>query len=169
MTMSTARFDLKEGEIRFSIADLLEAMTPKQRIDVARFVSADAVLFKAVLECVADDSAWGNYNKDDEDGHWWFDSTRVLELRQNLVPLMPTIARQAVTEALRQRNAAQAEVLRYREWAYKMFHAWPRRDDGWQSCPRGPDGYERPADPSSSEVDAMLAARTRRAEGEKKR
>ena len=108
-----------KGNLTIDVRELADALTLEQRADFIRFVVADDVLFDAILECVADDSRWG----------FFFNAIckpRTAEMRARLMPLMPTIARNLVHAALAERNDAQQEARRTNEWAWKLYHAWPR-------------------------------------------
>lgn len=144
------------GELRIDLLALVEALPNKDRNDLARYLVADELLWRAVLECVTDDSKYfGHYFKDDEEGEWSFHHTTVLKLRELLVPLMPEIARLAVEEALRQRNQAQENERRTDAWAWKLYHAWPR--DEWRSRPVGPGDWTKGDEDVSDEAAKMLA------------
>jgi|GEM_PF-4573722 len=118
------RIKLKDGEIRITLRDLVEELSEADRADMLRHLVASPVLFGAVLECVAGGGSMPSFfNESDEP--WWFDHETVLKLREKLIPLMPEVAKAIATEALGRRDAAQAELKRFDDWAWKMYHAWP--------------------------------------------
>jgi len=137
-TMSDAKLTLKDGVLSVSIRELLDYMDKETLRRVLRYAIAQEDLFGAVLDCVADDSRFGYFF----DGEWHFDVRRVLELREKLLPLMPTIARNAVLEALHQRNDAKADAERMHRWAWQLYHAWPR--DFTRHRPEIPDWAPAP-------------------------
>ncbi len=124
---------IEKGVLTIELSEIVDALSRKDRKELARQLVADEELFAAVLECVADDSRWGHYFSDDEDGLWSFDPRTVLTLREKLLPLMSTVARNAVHEALTQRNDAREEARRMSEWGWKLFHAWP--ESVWNQRP----------------------------------
>lgn len=142
--------EIKGGKITLDLYDLVHSLSLEECAEVARQVVADEHLFAAVLDCVVT----GSFFEDAPDGHWWFDSRRVLELREKLLPLMPEIAREAVKAALHQRDEAKAEAERHRSWAYRMYHAWP--DSHWSQRPKGPDDWKPTPKPSDAEIDALM-------------
>lgn len=119
--------------IEIPIIELVEALSPEGKADLARFLTADALLFANVLECVVT----GHYNTDDADGSWWFGSEETLRLREKLVPLMSEIAAGALKEALRQRDVERSLKDRLDRWAWEMYHAWP--EHYWKARPNLPD------------------------------
>lgn len=149
---------LVDGKVMIDLADLIDSLSLEECRDVARQVVADEHLFAAVLDCVKD----GDFFSDDARGAWWFDRRSVLDLRAKLLPLMPEIAREAVKEALRQRDEAKAESERHRTWAYRMYHAWP--DAFWRDRPHGPGEWSPTPEPAPEAVDALFDATQRRGE-----
>src|SRR6185312_12957780 len=104
---------IEDGELKIDLVALVESLPMDERNNLARFLVADELLWRAVLDCVADPSRYaGHYFKDDADGEWWFSHETVLQLREKLIPIMPEVARLAVEEALRQRNQAIADMRR---------------------------------------------------------
>jgi hypothetical protein len=144
--------------LSIDLGELVEGLDDDGKKELARQLVADDHLFAAVLECVAK----GEYFADDERGAWWFSPSRVLELREKLLPLMPEIARDAVREALRQRNDAREEERRMWDWAWKLFHAWP--SDRWAERPALPfvAGSCAP-EPSDAEVSTLFGRGTKEA------
>lgn len=122
-----SKFKVENGELRIDLIALAESLSEVEHRSLARALIAEEQLFKAVLECVADDSqnGFGHYFNDEDGGPWWFAPRTVLEMRQKLIPLMSEIAASSVREALRQRDAAIAERDRHSAWAWRMHHAWP--------------------------------------------
>lgn len=149
---------IENGDITISVEELVYALSKEDVARVARMVAAKEHLFAAVLECVSSERRNGNYFTDDPDGEWWFDPRSLLDLREKLLPLMSDIARGAVTEALRQRDVAREEEARTRDWAWRLYHAWP--DGRWDSRPSHPSGYVPPAERAAAEIDALLLDRT---------
>lgn len=155
---------IADGKIQIDVSDLVDSMSAEDKRRIARSLCADDYLIKAVLEIVADTSpsGYGHFFEDDEDnGPWWFCSRTVLELREKLLPLMPTAARQAVLEALRQRDAAKADLKRHSDWAWRLYHAWPK-DSHWRGMPQLPDWAPAQSVEGAleAEAEALLAART---------
>src|SRR5258708_6832597 len=117
---------IEKGVLKINLLNLVSSLDKHDHNELCKYLVADDNLWKAILECVSDDSRYfGHYFKDDEDGEWSFSSKTVLELREKLIPLMPEIARLSVREALQQRNEAVAESERYKKWAWRMYHTWP--------------------------------------------
>lgn len=134
---------IENGKLTIDLPELLESLSEQERKEAARFLVAEPELFAAVLECVADESRFGHFFSDDPSGPWSFDTRCVLSLREKLMPLMPIIAREAVREALHQRDQAQADERRWHDWAWKLFHAWPKEE--WHLRPKLPDwAYAEP-------------------------
>lgn len=134
---------IKDGRISFDLAEFVEGLGAEDRRTLARMLGAKRELFASVAECLGDDSRHGYYANDDDDGAWWFDTNFVLEAREKLLPLMPQIARHAVHQALVERNLAKEEARRMNEWAWKLYHAWPRGQEharpdtiGWTDPPK---------------------------------
>ena len=142
---------IDKGHLSINLSDLADAMSNEDKRELAKVLAADDLLFGAILECVADDSRWGHFFGDDADGLWSFDSRRVLELREKLLPLMSTIARNAVREALAQRNQAKAAEASTSRWAWAMYHAWPGLG---HDRPEGPPRYEPGPDVREDELPA---------------
>jgi hypothetical protein len=144
------------GKLEIDLSELVESLSPEEKASFARTLVANDYLFAGVLQCVTDDSRYvGHYFTDDPDGEWWFDARKVLELREKLVPLMPSVAQGAVLEALRQRNAAQEQEKRMSDWAWKLYHRWP--PERLNCRPNLPDGWKPPREPEPGEVEAMFA------------
>lgn len=151
-------FKVERGELKIDIQKLVDMLDKEDRKRLARQLVADEHLWRAVLECVSDDSKYaGHYFRDDEEGEWWFSHKTVQELREKLIPIMPEVARLAVEEALRQRNQARADKERVDAWAWKLFHAWPR--EHWRQRPNGPEGWERGPQDVEAEAAALLAGK----------
>jgi hypothetical protein len=141
---------IEKGQLTIDVTELIEAMSPETRREVARFVAAKEELFVAVLECVTG----GRFFTDDRDGEWWFGEDAVLRLREKLIPLMPDVARRAVTEALRQRNRADGDAAKWQKWAWSLFHAWP--EGRMWSRPELPKWTMKEYLPSEQEVDGLI-------------
>lgn len=150
---------IENHKVHLDLTELVDGMSPEDKRLLARKLCADQYLIQAALEIAADDSAsgYGHYFSDEDDGPWWFCSRTTLEIREKLLPLMPVVARQAVLEALRQRDAAIADCKRHSDWAWKMYHAWPRGSD-WSSQPRLPDWVLPPKGDIETEADELLGA-----------
>lgn len=152
---------IEGGELKIDLLALVESLPKDGRNNLARFLVADEMLWRAVLDCVSDDSKYaGHYFRDDADGEWWFTHETVMELREKLIPIMPEVARLAVEEALRQRNQAIADKERSDRWAWKLFHSWP--DGEWMRRPAGPEGWERGEREVSADASAIFAEAARR-------
>jgi len=145
---------IEKGKLTFDIQDLVDSLSKEDYANLCRYMVADRYLFAAVLECVADESRLGSFFSDDEDGEWWFGSEQTLELREKLLPLMPSIARRAVEQALYERNSAKAEAESYRNWAWRLYHNWP--DAERESRPEGPGQWAPASLPSAEEVDQRM-------------
>lgn len=143
------------GKLEVDLHELVETLTPDEKAAFGRMLVANDLLFAAVLECVASEGWGGSYFTTDPEGEWWFDSRKVLELRERLVPLMPAVAQSAVAEALKQRNEAQDEKQRMWDWAWKLYHRWP--ESHARMRPEGPAGWKPARDPEPGEVEAMFA------------
>ena len=152
MKVTTSGFKLT-----IDLGDLVESLDKNDVVKLARLVAADKQLFAAVLECVASESRVGGYFADAEEGEWWFGSEALLELREKLLPMMPSIARGAVEAALQQRNSAKADQDRYRSWAFALYHAWP--DSHFRTRPAGPPDWRPAADATTSEIDALMSGK----------
>jgi hypothetical protein len=125
------KLKVEKGVLQIDLGELVEMLGNKERRELAKTLCADEQLFKAVLECVGDDSKYaGHYFSDDEDGPWWFSHRTVLEMREKLIPMMPEVSRLAVEEALRQRDDAQIKERLTDRWAWRLFQAWP--DSHWR-------------------------------------
>lgn len=144
---------IKGMKISFDLSELVEDMSAEDRTLLARLVAADKELFAGVLECVSSTGLFGHFFEH-ADGDWWFDNKTLLEFREKLLPLMADIARGAVEEALRQRNAANAEKERMYRWAYQLYHAWPEHLSALR--PQGPERWLPTSDAEDAEVDALL-------------
>lgn len=129
---------VEDGELHINLTDLADALSPKARLELIRHLCADERLFSAVLEAVVD----GEYHQDDEDGGWWFGDEATLKLRQQLLPLMPKVAAEAVKKLVHDRKAAEETADRLKRWAWRMYNAWPLEYmdrpelEGWE-----PTGY----------------------------
>jgi hypothetical protein len=121
------------GLITIELAELADSLTEGDRAELSHYLVARDTLFAAVLECVVT----GEYFSSDT-APWWFDKRTVLALREQLLPMMTEIQQEAVKEALRQRDSAQAEADRYKEWAWKMYHSevWNIARTGRPDLPR---------------------------------
>jgi hypothetical protein len=148
---------IENGKLTIDLQELVDSLDEAQRIELSRHLVADAELFRAVLECVAE----GQYFTDDDRGAWWFGRAKVLELRAKLMPLMPEVAREAVRAALDERRSAEAERDRYRRWSFAMHNEWPE----WRTRPEGPPEWEPTPAVSDADVDAHMAAHAAGREG----
>lgn len=144
------KLTIEKGVLGIDLRELVDEMTEEQRVDMCRYLVADQRLFANVLEIVAD----GHYNSDDQEGHWWFGREAVAELRLKLLPLLGDAMRGVIGELLRQRKQAQEDERRHREWAYRLFHAWPR--DEWRSRPEGPADFVSVPPTTEAEIDALV-------------
>lgn len=113
---------IEKGDLKIDVQELVQALDAETRKVIAQFLCADELLIQAVLECVVD----GHYFTDDEQGPWWFDHRTVLALQEKLKPLMGEAAKNALDEALRQRDYEKKQRERVDRWAWRMYHRWPR-------------------------------------------
>jgi hypothetical protein len=119
---------VNKGTLEIDLHELVDHLSDDARTNLCRYLVADDMLFRAVLECVVD----GRYHQDDADGEWWFGSDAVAALREKLLPLMDDVAI-ATIKALMTRAAREESLHRqYMDWAFKLYHAWPDVD----RCPR---------------------------------
>ncbi len=140
------------GVLSFTLQELVESLSAHDKRELARQLVAEPELFAAVLECVADGSRYcGHFFSDDEDGQWSFDSGRVLQLREKLTPLLPDIARRMAAEALRQRNEERQKAARMWDFAWAMWHVWPK--DQHQYRPELPRDFQPAPEPTDAEID----------------
>jgi hypothetical protein len=144
------KLNLTRGALSFELSDLVSEMNEAQRTDLCRSLVAEDRLFMNVLEVIAD----GHYNRDDEDGEWWFNREKLAELRQKLLPLVDDAMRGLIAELVRQRKQSELDAERHRKWAYELYHAWPR--DEWRARPVGPADFQHAPETTATEVAALL-------------
>lgn len=150
------KLTLTKGALSFDLSDLVDSMDQAQRDELCRYLLCQEKLFAAVLEA----AAGGHFFEEDADGSWWFGSASTAALREQLMPLMPAITRDLVAEQISQRKQAQTDADRHREWAYKLYHAWPQ--DHWRQRPEGPADYKHAESATVAEVQAVLEPETKR-------
>lgn len=114
------KLTIENTKLSFDLRELFESLTDEQRAEAGKLLIAERHLFNAVAECLADDSRFGHYF-----GDWSFDPEFVAELRAKLLPLMPQIARRTVEQLMVERDQAEADAERIRNWAWSMYHGWP--------------------------------------------
>jgi hypothetical protein len=138
-----------KGALGIDLRNLVEELDESTKTELCRFLVADDRLFQNVLECVVG----GDYNNDDPDGSWWFSPDRVAELRAKLLPQMPEVTSGLVRHLMYQRNHQETQANRFNNWAWQLYHAWPR--DHLAARPVLPD-YEPTGFPTDTEVSAVL-------------
>lgn len=111
----------KDGVLKINMRDLVDAMSDETRAELCRYLTADEVLFGAVLDCVVD----GDFHGTDAHGSWWLSGEETAKLRAKLLPMMPQVARDLVRELMQERDRARDMERHYREETFRLYHAWP--------------------------------------------
>lgn len=147
--MTDMKAEIKDGQLKIDLYELVRTLPDQQLKQIARYVAAQEELFEAVLSYVVNGSFYA-----DEDGSWWFDRSKLLELREKLTPLMPEVAKGALKNVLSQRDEAIKETERFRKWAWSMYRAWP--ESHWRSRPDLPEWLPTPG-PTDEEVEVLMS------------
>lgn len=136
---------ISDMTLNIRLDDILAGLSTEQRLELIRMVAMDEPLIQDIVDQLADG--------------WTEDGSSVGEkflnkARMKLMPLMGEVAKEAVRRLAHERDFAVAEAERHREWAWKLFHAWPR-DASRINIPAIPD---RPIPRSMTDEEARFIA-----------
>lgn len=113
----------KDGYLRIDAQSLVQSLPDRVLRDVAKYALFDELLLGAIVGALVDGTMWG----DDCEEPWWFSSETFTKLRLQLLPLLPAITAEAVRHIERTARRATEEERRWRDAAWKLWHAWPDR------------------------------------------
>lgn len=116
-------------QLNIQLDDILSALSNDQRLELIRMVAMDDV----IVQDIVDQLATGYTHDVSSLGDSFLNECRI-----KLMPMMGEVAAQAIRQLVQERDNAKLDARRHNDWAWKLFHAWPRDADR-RNMPAIPD------------------------------
>lgn len=142
----------EDGKFTLDINEMVDLMSAESKAELIRYLCADSTLQQAVVDSVVT----GSFFADEPGGYWSLGEYDIAAMREKLLPLMGEVAREAVKREMTLRKNAEASDQRAKDWAWKLWHAWP--DGHWDKRPEHPEF--RYVTATDADVDAALEAKS---------
>jgi hypothetical protein len=109
------KLDLDEqGNIKVDIYEVIDQFTDEQKQELARHVIVDEGVLMHYADVLTKEFCGPNYNP------------AIYNARLRLIEQLPQAGREVIRTLMREVKQAQAEKGRAEQWAWKMYHAWPK-------------------------------------------
>lgn len=136
----------EKNQLAIPMYSIVNALSEDQRVTLFNWLAMDEYLIAGILHMLVDE--WGYW---DGEYNWSLSRETASKLRQELIPVMPDIARELIKELLRKNIELETKIRSLDKWAWDLWHHhqnahpegnipespkyersyWPTDDDAW--------------------------------------